>query len=112
MVMTRQEMIEFVLKSKAEAFRYGDLNVITSKADAIADLQNMEDWEVDEDEEPEQPEILEVTYMIGDNADDFAFLYPDGGLGHDPREAMRYFSYLDALKKANSLGNWAYVVVD
>ena len=112
MVMTRQEMIEFVLKSKAEAFRYGDLNVITSKADAIADLQNMEDWEVDKDEEPVTPDILEVTYMIGDSGSDFLFLYSDFSFGHDPRNALRCFTYSEALAIAKITGDWAYVVTD
>jgi len=41
--MTRQEAIEFIRASKATGFRYGDLSYVTEKADAIADIENMED---------------------------------------------------------------------
>lgn len=41
--MTRQEVIEFIRASEAEGFRYGDLSYVTEKADAIADIENMED---------------------------------------------------------------------
>jgi len=41
--MTRQKAIEFVKNSKAEGFRYGDLEYVSSQLDAIADIENMEE---------------------------------------------------------------------
>ena len=41
--MTRKSAIEFIRASQEENFRYGDLGVLTSKQDAIADIENMED---------------------------------------------------------------------
>jgi hypothetical protein len=41
--MTRHEAIEFIEKSEAKGFRYGDLSYVTEKQDAIQDIENMED---------------------------------------------------------------------
>jgi len=41
--MNRQEALEFVKASQATGFRYGDLSVVTSREDAIIDIQAMED---------------------------------------------------------------------
>jgi hypothetical protein len=41
--MTRKEALDFIKSSEAEGFRYGDLSYVTEKADAIADIENMED---------------------------------------------------------------------
>lgn len=39
--MTRQEAIKFIKESEATGFRYGDLSYVTSKEDAIEDIENM-----------------------------------------------------------------------
>ena len=54
--MTRHEAIEFIEKSTAKNFRYGDLGFLTSKQEALEDILSMEDeaWgegEVYEEEE-------------------------------------------------------------
>lgn len=41
--MTRQEALEFIKRSPATHFRYGDLSYATAKDDAIADIMNMDD---------------------------------------------------------------------
>lgn len=41
--MTRQEAIDFIRASEATGFRYGDLSYITEKAEAIRDIELMEE---------------------------------------------------------------------
>ncbi|MBJ2355830.1 hypothetical protein [Sphaerochaeta sp. S2] len=41
--MTRENAIAFIENSDSEFFRYGDLGYVTSKANALEDIQNMED---------------------------------------------------------------------
>ena len=41
--MTKREALDFVKKSEAAGFRYGDLGYITEKQDAIEDIESMEE---------------------------------------------------------------------
>ena len=41
--MNRQDALDFIRASQATGFRYGDLSYVTSKEDAIADIESMED---------------------------------------------------------------------
>ena len=41
--MTKEQALEFVRESAATHFRYGDLSFLTSKEDAILDIQNIDE---------------------------------------------------------------------
>ncbi len=58
--MTRQEALDFIRASEATGFRYGDLSYVTEKADAIADIENMEDLAWGDGEVYEADDLVEM----------------------------------------------------
>jgi hypothetical protein len=61
--MTRENAIAYIENSDSEFFRYGDLGYVTSKADALEDIQNMED------EAWGDGEVIEAEYAFNEEGE-------------------------------------------